>query len=242
MKIHVLPGDSVAEAFAAAGLDGETVVCRECLVDGDISGETLEEFWDLRANFIEVHYSGDPLEYRERVAYELERLLDAGPEDEVFLWFEYELFCQANMWFCLTLLKTTQAKVFRVMPAGLEPDKIWDGFGAMTADDLAGCFDERVEFTAADIDAACDLWKAFRDRDSGRLLELGEYRSSAFPFLKEVCRAAAEIETRPQDIVNELLANGHTALEDVFPEFRKRAGVYGFGDLQVERLIHAASH
>lgn len=240
MKIHVLPGDSVAEAFAAARLDGETVVCRECLVDGDISGETLVEFWDLRANFIEVHYGGDPLEYRERVAYELERLLEAGADDEVFLWFEYELFCQVNMWFCLSLLKSTEAKVFRVMPAGLEPDKIWDGFGSMTADDFAGCFDERVEFTAADVETAGELWQAFRDRDGERLLRLGEYRSSAFPFLKEVCRAAAEIESRPQEIVNELLADGPTAIEDIFPEFRKRAGVYGFGDLQVERLLKAA--
>jgi hypothetical protein len=242
MKIHVLPGDAVAEVFASAGLDGDVIVCRECLVDGDVSGETLEELWDRRANFIEVHCGGDPIEYRERVAYELERLLEAGPEDEVFLWFEYELFCQVNMWFCLSLLKSTEAKVFRVMPAGLKPDNIWDGFSEMGLDDLSKCFDERVEFTAADVDAAGELWQAFRDRDAERLLRLGEYRSSAFPFLKEVCRAAAEIESRPQEIVNELLSNGHTAIEDIFPEFRKRAGVYGFGDLQVERLIHTAAN
>lgn len=241
MKIHVLPGDAVAEVLASAGLDGDVIVCRECLVDGDVSGETLEEFWDLRANFIEVHYGGDPIEYRERVANELERLLEAGPEDEVFLWFEYELFCQVNMWFCLSLLKSTGAKVFRVMPAGLEPDKIWDGFSQMGPDDLSKCFDERVEFTAADVDAAGELWQAFRDRDAERLLRLGEYRSPAFPFLKEVCRAAAEIETRPQAIVNELLANGRTTSEDVYFEFRKRAGVFGFGDLQVERMVHTAS-
>lgn len=241
MKIHVLPGDAVAEVFASAGLDGDVIVCRECLVDGDVSGETLEELWDRRANFIEVHCGGDPIEYRERVAYELERLLETGPDDEVFLWFEYELFCQVNMWFCLSLLKSTEAKVFRVMPAGLEPDKIWDGFGSMTADDFAGCFDERVEFTIADMETAGQLWEAFRESDGERLLRLGEYRSSAFPFLKEVCRAAAEIESRPQEIVNELLTNGHTTLEDIFPEFRKRAGVYGFGDLQVERMVQTAS-
>ncbi len=242
MKIHVLPGDAVAEVFASAGLDGDVIVCRECLVDGDVLGETLEEFWYLRANFIEVHYGGDPIEYRERVAYELERLLETGPDDEVFLWFEYELFCQVNMWFCLSLLKSTEAKVFRVMPAGLEPDKIWYGFSEMGPDDLSTCFDERVEITSTDIETAVQLWEAFRERDGEWLLRLGEYRSSAFPFLKEVCSAAAEIKTRPKEIVNELLSNGHTAIEDIFPEFRKRAGVYGFGDLQVERLIHKAAN
>ncbi len=240
MMIHVLPGDAVAEVFASAGLGGEVVVCRECLVDGDVSGETLEDLWDRRANFIELHCDGDPIEYREKVAYELERLLETGPDSEIFLWFEYELFCQVNMWFCLTLLQHTGAKVYRVMPAGLEPDKIWDGFGIMAPDDLLRCFDEHVEITNADIETAVQLWEAFRQRDSERLLRLGEYRSPAFPFLKEVCKAAAEIETRPLQIIKEFIANGQSSIEDVFPAFRKRAGVYGFGDLQVERLLHLA--
>jgi hypothetical protein len=52
--------------------DGEVVVCRECLVAGDKSGTTLEEFWERRSNFIALEYAGDPIEYQENVAYELE--------------------------------------------------------------------------------------------------------------------------------------------------------------------------
>jgi len=69
------------------------------------------------------------------------------------------------------------------------------------------------------------------------LLELGEYRSQCFPFLKEVCSAAAEIESRPARLITELRSEGLTELETVFPEFQKRAGEYGFGDLQVEKLL-----
>ena len=82
MNMHVLPGDSLAAEFRKTRLDGEVVVCRECLVAGDKSGTTLDEFWERRANFIALEYAGDPIEYQENVAYELERLigLPAGTE------------------------------------------------------------------------------------------------------------------------------------------------------------------
>lgn len=237
MILHVLPGDSLVEEFKKTEIDGEVIVCRECLVVGDLTGETLDEFWRSRANFLELEYAGDPIEYQEDVAYELERLIDLPAEGEVNLWFEYELFCQANMWFCLDLLKTNDAKVFRAAPVNPSPDDVWKGFGEHDAAELTNCFESRIQFTEEDIAIGSRLWAAFRKRNSTALLELGEYRSPCFPLLKEVCEAAAEIETRPAEIVKELRSAGLKELETVFPAFQKQAGVYGFGDLQVERLL-----
>lgn len=237
MIVHVLPGDAVGSEFAKANLAGDVIVCREVLVAGPLDGDDLDEFWDVRSNFIALDYGGDPIEYREYVAYEMERLLTLPENAEVNLWFEYELFCQANMWFCLDLLKDFEGKVFRVEPLNASPDDVWKGFGKVDAGSLPACFDARTEFSREDIETGSQLWAAFRRRDSRRLLELGEYRSPCFPFLKEVCDAAAEIETRPQRIIEEIRSAGLRDVEAVFPEFQKRAGVYGFGDLQVERLL-----
>jgi len=237
MKLHVLPGDSLRADFEASGIDGDIIVCRECLVVGDVSGETLDEFWDTRANFLAVEYAADPIEYRESVAYELGRLADLSEGDEVNLWFEYELFCQTNMWFCLDLLKNSPASVFRVEPVNASPDDVWKGFGNIRSDSLIHCFESRTAFSDEDVAIGSDLWSAFRTRDSVVLEKLGQYRSSCFPFLKEVCAAAAEIETRPKEVVRELQALGHKNIESIFPEFQKIAGVYGFGDLQVEHLL-----
>ncbi len=237
MILHVLPGDSLTAEFTKTSIDGEVIVCRECLVTGDVSGRTLDEFWDRRANFIAVEYGGDPIEYQENVAYELERLIGLSEKDEVNLWFEYELFCHANMWFCLDLLNGTEASVFRVAPVNASPDDVWKGFGILDAAALSECFDARTKFTGEDIETGSALWRAFSKRDADKLAELGEYRSPSFPFLKEVCEAAARIDSRPAEIVRELKADGLDRIETVFPEFQKRAGVYGFGDLQVERLL-----
>lgn len=239
MIIHVLPGDSLAPEFAAAGIEGDVVVFREALIDGDLSGETLDEFWDRRANFLALHYGGDPIEYQEGVAYEVERLLDLPRGSEVNLWFEHELFCQVNMWFCLSLLRGSENKIFRVMPTGLLPDQTWAGFAGHTADDLATAFSSRTQFTEADIETAAELFAAFGARDAERLRELREYRSPCFPFLKEVCTAAAVIETKPAEILEQIRRSGVTEFDAVFAAFRERAGVYGFGDSQVERLLNS---
>jgi hypothetical protein len=237
MIYHVLPGDSLVETFKKSGIEGEIVVCREAFVSGDLDGETLDEFWDTRANLIAVEHGGDPIEYRDNVAGELEKLFDAQAGDEVNLWFEYELFCSVNMWFCLDLLKNSEASLFRVAPVNLAPDKIWDGFGQTTERELVECFESRIQFLQQDISVAVDLWNAFRVRDDDKIRSFSEYRSACLPFLREVCEAAVELSSRPAELVKELKAEGLNSIEEVFPEFRKRAAVYGFGDSQVESLL-----
>ncbi len=237
MNIHVLPGDSLVGEFRRTGIQGEVIVCRECLVAGDKSGLTLEEFWDRRANFIALEYAGDPIEYRENVAYELEKLIGLPPGTEVNLWFEYELFCQVNMWFCLDLLKDSEASIYRIEPVNVLPDEIWHGFSKLNASELVTCFNGRTRLCAEDITTGSRLWNSFRTNSVGEMIRSGSYRSPAFPFLQEVCEAAAEIESRPAEIVRALKAEGLNDIELLLPEFQKRAGIYGFGDLQVGRLL-----
>ncbi len=239
MNYHVLPGDSVASEFRKTEFDGEVVVFRECLVTGDLSGGDLDQFWERRANFLALEYGEDPIQYQESVAYEIERLLGLPAESEVNLWFEYELFCQANMWFCIDLLSGFEGKVFRVEPLNSQPDDIWKGFGGHVTGDLERCFESRTLFSNEDRALGSKIWNAFRRRDEAELLRLGEVRSPCFPFLQEVCGAAAEIDLRPAQIVSQIKSAGMTELETAFPEFQKRAGVYGFGDLQVARLLDA---
>ncbi len=236
MIVHVLPGDSLNEEFTKSEIDGNVVIFREALIAGDVSAEHLDEFWDVRANFVALEYGEDPIDHREKVAYEIEKLLEIPDDAEINLWFEYELFCQVNMWFCLDLLQRRES-VYRVAPVNASPDDIWKGFGDHDAAALTEAYNARIKFSADDINHGSKLWNAFRTRNSKELLELAGYRSECFPFLEEVCAAAAEIETRPAEILREIKGSGQKEFEPIFAEFQKRAGVYGFGDLQVARLL-----
>jgi hypothetical protein len=238
MIYHVLPGDSLTETFRQTRINGEVIVFRESFVTGDLDAKSLDQLWEIRSNFVSIEYGGDPIEYQDKVAGELEKLRDVASEDEVNLWFEYELFCSVNMWFCLDQLKDSGARIFRVAPVNTTPDNVWEGFGTSTADELLTCFDSRIQLSQADIAVGARLWSAYRDHDIGALRELSEYRSPCLPFLREVCDAAAEIEQKPLEIVTTLRSEGFNEIETLFPEFRKRAGVYGFGDSQVESLMN----
>ncbi len=241
MIYHVLAGDSLASEFNKTNIDGEVIVCRDAFVVGPVDAVTPFEFWDQRARFILAEYGEDEIVFHERVADEIEKLRDAARGEEVNLWFEYELFCSVNMWFCLSLLRETGASVYRVEPAGLDYEDRWKGFGSFDAAGLQASFEARTKLSDEEIRLGTDLWNAFRNKDHVRLADLSETKTKCFPYLKEVCSAAIEQETKPVRIVNEIIAGGMTEFKDVFPEFSKRAGVYGFGDTQVERIFNQLS-
>jgi hypothetical protein len=237
MKIHVLPGDALADNFKDSGIAGETVVCRECLVEGDVRAANPEDFWKVRAGFIKSAYGEDEEKYFAEVVTEFEKLKNLAPGTEVSLWFEYELFCQTNMWFCLSLLQNTRASLYRVAPVVRTEADVWKGFGNLSAEDLKKCFAERIKFGEDDIRLGARLWQAYQNADYETLEKLSETESECFPRLKEVCRAEIEKNSRPQKVLREIIENGSTDFAEIFPEFTTRAGVYGFGDAQVKRLI-----
>lgn len=241
MIYHVLPGDSLIAEFKKTEIDGEVIVCRECLIVGDIDAETLPEFWEQRAHFILSEYGEDEIEYHDKVADELAKLSDLEAGDVVNLWFEYELFCSVNMWFCLSLLSETNATVYRIEPAVLSEEDRWHGFGKLNASDLKECFAARTALTTDDIALGTDLWNAYRKNDHGCLKQLSAAASPAFPHLNEVCDAAIERDTRPAEILAEIEFEGKTEFDDIFAEFTRRAGVFGLGDLQVRRLVDLRS-
>lgn len=237
MNLHVLPGDAYVDAFRQIDLDGDVAIFREALVDGDLRGESLSDFWQTRESYHSDVEEPEQPPYKSYVASEVEKLLIPAIDDEIYLWFEYELFCSVNYWFCLHLLKDSSATIYRVSPAIRTQETRWRGFGSLGPEELRHCWNDRVRLTAEDVAHGSDLWQAFKNGNAVRLTELGIYESNAFPYLGEVVIAATEVETRPKKVLAEITSEGKTELADAFPEFVRRAGVFGFGDLQVKRLM-----
>jgi hypothetical protein len=236
MILHVLPGDATVTKFKATGLDGEIAVCREALIEGDVSGDTLPEFWENRASFIAGRYPEAGESYHENVVREFAKLTAVHSGSEINLWFEYELFCQTNMWFCLSILAESAVDIFRVAPIVLPDHQVWDGFANLSPDALKKCFEARVSLSQDDVKLGSKLWSAYRAGDHMGLERLSTVESAAFPMLREVCVAAIEKESRPRDTVREIIRDGRTDFAEVFQEFQARAGVYGFGDTQVRKI------
>jgi hypothetical protein len=236
MIYHVLPGDSLVETFEKTDIKGEIIVCRECLIEGDLSAENLEDFWKVRENYLTKEFPKEENFYAENVRGEFEKLLAVSPFDEINLWFEYELFCQTNLWFCLSLLSEKDVEIYRVAPVVRTENDLWKGFGSLSANDLEKCFGQRIGLSKDDVRFGKSLWELFVSKDfqSSDFSETEDRES--FPYLNEVCRAAAEIEIRPREKVREIIESGETDFGKVFQTFGKTEGVYGFGDAQVKKI------
>ncbi len=237
MKMHVLAGDSLVAPFQETAIDGEIIVCRECLVDGDLRAGSLEEFWSVRDEYLSRGNIKPDGFYREKVKSEFVRLIENADEAEINLWFEYELFCQVNFWFCLSLLAESKSDIYIVYPFIHEKKDIWKGFSFLDKEDLQKSFDRRIKLSEADVSLGNKLWEAFQNRDSLRLSELCKSESAGFPSIKEVCDAAATIEDRPKRKLQQIVAEKGNNFGDVFREFNQREAIYGFGNLQVKKIF-----
>ncbi|NNE66357.1 MAG: DUF1835 domain-containing protein [Pyrinomonadaceae bacterium] len=239
MTVHLLPGDSLVETFEKCGFEGEVVVFRECLVDGPVAADGLEEFWELRSGYLGKY--GSDKDYSSHVKDELVRLWNLAEGNSVNLWFEYELFCQVNLWFSIWLLRNTNAG-FRVTYPKLASDEdVWKGFSYLDEGGLKASESESVKLSDDDIFLAVRLWEAFSKGNFKELLALGETQSNAFPTLKAVTEAAAEIDSRPKEVIREIMSEGKSGFGEVFGEFCKREAKYGFGDLQVKKIFDEVS-
>ena len=237
MKVHVLPGDATLAEFRKTKIEGDVVVCREALISGDVDAESLPEFWEQRARFILSAFGEDEIEYHEKVADELAKLIEMPEGAEVSLWFEYELFCSVNMWFCLYLLQDTGAEIYRVEPLVLTLEDRWKGFGGLGAEELRTCFEGRKKLTPEDLALGANLWNAYRRNDHEHLRENSKTNPANFPYLNEVCEAAINKEERPLEILQGIRADGFKTFPEIFPEFVSRAGEYGFGDVQTRYML-----
>ncbi|HEV7350147.1 DUF1835 domain-containing protein [Telluribacter sp.] len=246
LRFHILNGDSLLESFPRQEIDGECIVARECLVVGDVGGTFPTEFWNNRAQYIQATYGEGTYTYYERVVAEFEKIQAIPPGSEVNLWFEEDLFCQVNLWFCLSLLlpRAKDLTLYIVKPFDQDGQPEWRGFGAMDSQDLVTAFQQRQAISLADVHLLASCWKAYQQDDRIRLKELGGRYSEVFPYLPLVCQAHLDRfpeggqPGRPQQVLRAIKAEKQTDdFATIFSEFFRREGIYGFGDSQVRQLL-----
>ena len=103
---HILNGDALKDQFPS-DLEGHIIIMREALVSGPIQAVSLAEFYELRSKYLLEAFGPSELDYQKSVIPEFEKIIALPKDEPVYLWFEDDLFCQMNMWFCAHLLYTS---------------------------------------------------------------------------------------------------------------------------------------
>lgn len=233
-QFHLLNGDSLRMQLAETEFEGSLAVMRECLLVGPVKAGP--QFWEARKQFIHASYNASPEKYAYWLEAELEKLRNLPPEAEINLWFEDDLFCQVNFWFCIQHIRDLgiQNKLFRVFPKEAGGEQHWLGFGGMQAGELLQAFQAKVQMEKEDRELACLLWQSFQTEDRTALQKLAKSSSKAFRKLEEVLQAQLDRPQRPLELMRKLRSEGISEFKQAFPRFNAQMGIYGFGDLQAE--------
>jgi hypothetical protein len=172
--------------------------------------------------------------------------MKAHDDSEFNLWFEYDLFCQVNMWFVISIINSLSVnkKIYAVYTSYLDRnDKhFWNGFGPANSSRLQVCFADRILLSDADLQLGQELWVAYKDHNVEELIRLAKNQSFAFPYLQEVVQAHIErfpkdgANGRPEKVIEDITKNISTDFHKVCKEFWRRESIYGFGDTQIKSL------
>ncbi len=203
-------------------------------------------------DFPTKHHETTKSEYHSYVVKEFEKILKAPDNSEFNLWFEYDLFCQVNMWFVISLINslTIKKKVYAVYTSYLDKTskQFWNGFGQANSSELTICFADRSLLNNGDLQFGENLWAAYKIDNLKELVRLANKPSSAFPYLQEVIKAHIDrfpkdgTIGRPEKVLDDIIENISTDFNKVCKEFWNRESIYGFGDTQLKKLYDKVMH
>lgn len=237
---HILNGDALAELFPSH-LSGEIIVARECLIEGSLDGDDLETFFSNRARFI-GELDPDTLEkdYYRKSKEEFKKILDIPENSSIFLWFEDDLFCQANLWFVIWLIEKylLNYRLFLVRP---DTDLEY-GFASLDEAGLMEVYEDRLPIL--NLSVLSNLWTYYKQGDKVELVGLSFELSANFPFITKAVEAHiarlphGSDPGRPIRVIREIIEDLNTKeFVPVFKEFLRREPVFGYGDLLFKRIF-----
>jgi hypothetical protein len=239
--LHILNGDSLAFQFPT-DIHGEKAITRECLVDGPVEAHSLEELWVVRDQFLSSYYDNDPeRNYFKTVVPEFEKILTVAKDTKIYCWFELDLFCQVNFWFVMHLLEKHKGEVYLVLP---EKADLRLGFAELNERQLEEHYRNAKLLTKNEREVIGNLWKMFQAHHIDEAMTLSKQVSHELPFLLPAVQAwkdsipHGEYPGKPKATIIEIIKDlGTDEFPKVFREFKNRIPIYGFGDLQVKRLL-----
>jgi len=236
---HILNGDSLKEQFPE-NVPGKTIVTRECLVDGTIEGTSQDKFFEHRAKFISETHGCSIEDYYKITVSQFEEMQSIPANSEINLWFEDDLFCQVNFWFVMSLLNNKKKNYQYYLIRPLNGHEY--SFGSMGKKELSLAYTQKIELTH--LDKITQLWSLYQNKDFDTIIHIAKKLEGKYPFILKAIQAHIQrIPTknsygRPIDSLIGIIQDLQTEdFKTVFREFLKREPIYGFGDLQVEKML-----
>lgn len=242
---HILNGDSLYNRWPLS-LGKNVIIMRECLIDGDLSGDInddhLVEFYKTRAKFLSRYPHVTEQEYRELSVEQINRIRAIPVNANICCWFEHDLFCQTNFWFVVRLLAKYHqlSNVYFIGPnLGNEYS-----FAHMSNNELVDSYQSKYLITPQERTDIGKIWDAYQNKQLKDMLLCANRLTQQFSFIPAAVNA--HLARQPDEtglgyperqLLNIMKELNSSHFPEVFKEFTRRTAIYSFGDLQVKAMF-----
>ncbi|PKB00511.1 uncharacterized protein DUF1835 [Flavobacteriaceae bacterium MAR_2009_75] len=246
--LHITNGDSFTEKLKSLKLKGDIITWREMLCEGKtLTNVGSESFWKARFEFLNKNYKVSKSWFIEKTLKEYRSLCNHKQQDEIVLWFEYDLFCQVNMIAVLSWLKANRKYAqISLVCSGKEDgsDKLF-GLGELSDEKLLELYKNKIELTQDDIEYADYVWQLYCSDNPIRLENLSDFSEFQFEYLPDAIQAHLQrfpsIKNGLNAMENNILKIGRdkkpTSKKAFIAEILQDQGFLGFGDSQYDRAL-----
>ena len=243
--LHITNGNNLTDYLRDLDFKEDILTWQEMLCEGPtIPAINSRAFLNLRTAFLKTHYD---IEVNTReILSELSKLNEIDKYTEINLWFEYDLFCHINLLGVINLLHQKEIKkpLYLICSGRVEGEKRLKALSELNPEQLKSHYKERVLLTKEDIELAIALWRTYCGRDHN-ILKPYIVKKSNFKYLSNCLRAHLERFPFQKSGLSVIEANILTIVKDNFIKSRNHLlgyslnyqGYYGFGDIQVARII-----
>lgn len=246
--LHITNGDSFTERLKTLKLKGDIITWREMLCEGKtLTNVGSETFWKTRFEFLNKNYKVSKSWFIEKTLKEYRSLCNHKQQDEIVLWFEYDLFCQVNMIAVLSWLKANRkyAQISLVCSGKEDNTDKYYALNELNDEQLLNLYKKKTILTQDDIEYADYVWQLYCSDNPIRLENLSDFSQFQFEYLPQALQTHLQrfpsIKNGLNAMENNILQIGANkkpkSKKEFISEMLNNQGFLGFGDSQYERAL-----
>ncbi len=247
--LHITNGDAFTGALKSLKLKGDIITWREMLCEGKtLTNVGSENFWKTRFDFLHKNYKVSKSSFIEKTLKEYRSLCNHKQQDEIVLWFEYDLFCQINMLAVLSWLKTHRkyAQISLVCIGKQDDSDQLLSLNQLSEEQLMNLYTHKKVLSQDDIEYADYVWQLYCSDNPMRLENLTDFKQYQFDYLGEAVQTHLQRFPSIRNGLNQMENNILEVANSEKPKNRgaflgvilQNQGMLGFGDSQYERAIN----
>jgi len=248
-QLHITNGSHLTNVLNELNIQGVKLTWQELLCEGPTTEKVGSElFLETRKSFFTQFYNIDlDIEF---IKSELDKFNDSENYSEIVLWFEYDLFCHINMIAIISLIqqKKMNLPLHLVCSGRIEGSKNLMGLSELSPEQLLNHYKNKVLLNKDDIDIATTVWGIYCGVDH-TLLKPFIVKPSSFKYLSNCLKAHLErfpnsvdgLSILERNILKIIVKQSITSKHHLLGYALNYQGYYGYGDLQLERIINQLS-